>query len=257
MVWPNDLWLHKARVIFYILAATVILPTSLLVATPANEDAATAQNLAAMLRAGWTVISKEQDRINDPELGDKKLSGPVVLEQARKNFQAATGVDPDTIDPTSQSGRLLRNQMDAIVEVMDANQTTINAKGTGFKGFIPALFARLVNEAFVRRANGEAEIKLTAPADRVRNRKARPDAWEDDIIETKLLSPNWPRGQPYSATVEFKGRSAFRVMVPEYYDSSCLTCHGSPKGELDVTGYPKEGAKENELGGIISIVLYR
>jgi hypothetical protein len=41
--------------------------------------------------------------------------------------------------------------MDAIVEVMDANQTTINAKGTGFKGFIPALFARLVNEAFVRR----------------------------------------------------------------------------------------------------------
>jgi hypothetical protein len=51
---------------------------------------------------------------------------------------------------------------------MDANQTTINAKGTGFKGFIPALFARLVNEAFVRRANGEAEVKLTAPTDRVR-----------------------------------------------------------------------------------------
>ena len=46
MVWPNDLWLHKARVIFYILAATVILPTSLLVATPVDEDAATAQKPA-------------------------------------------------------------------------------------------------------------------------------------------------------------------------------------------------------------------
>src|SRR5690348_2898007 len=112
MVWPNYLWLHKVRMIFYILAATVALPTSLLVATPVDEDAATAQNLAAMLRASWTVISKEQDRINDPVLGDKKLSGTVVLEQARKNFQAVTGVDPDTIDPTSQSGRLLRNQMD-------------------------------------------------------------------------------------------------------------------------------------------------
>jgi hypothetical protein len=256
MGWPNDLSLHKAWVILYVLAATVLMPTSLLVATPVDEDAATAQNLAAMLRASWTVISKEQSRINDPALGDKKLSGTVVLEQARKNFQAATGVDPDTIDPTFQSGRLLRNQMDAIVEVMDANQTTINAKGTGFKGFIPALFARLVNEAFIRRANGEAEVKLTAPADRIRNRKARPDAWEEEMIETKLLSPDWPRGQPYSAAVEFKGRPAFRVMVPEYYDSSCLTCHGSPKGELDVTGYPKEGAKENELGGIISIVLY-
>jgi hypothetical protein len=256
MGWPNDLSLHKAWVILYVLAATVLMPTSLLVATPVDEDAATAQNLAAMLRASWTVISKEQSRINDPALGDKKLSGTVVLEQARKNFQAATGVDPDTIDPTSQSGRLLRNQMDAIVEVMDANRTTINAKGTGFKGFIPALFARLVNEAFIRRANGEAEVKLTAPADRIRNRKARPDAWEEEMIETKLLSPDWPRGQPYSAAVEFKGRPAFRVMVPEYYDSSCLTCHGSPKGELDITGYPKEGAKENELGGIISIVLY-
>jgi hypothetical protein len=256
MGWPNDLSLHKAWVILYVLAATVLMPTSLLVATPVDEDAATAQNLAAMLRASWTVISKEQSRINDPALGDKKLSGTVVLEQARKNFQAATGVDPDTIDPTFQSGRLLRNQMDAIVEVMDANQTTINAKGTGFKGFIPALFARLVNEAFIRRANGEAEVKLTAPADRIRNRKARPDAWEEEMIETKLLSPDWPRGQPYSAAVEFKGRPAFRVMVPEYYDSSCLTCHGSPKGELDITGYPKEGAKENELGGIISIVLY-
>jgi hypothetical protein len=256
MGWPNDLSLHKAWVIFYILAATAMLPTSLLVATPVDEDAATAQSLAAMLRAGWTVISKEQNRINDPELGDKKLSGAVVLEQARKIYQVTTGVDPDSVDPASRSGRLLRNQMDAIVEVMDANQTTINAKGTGFKGFIPALFARLVNEAFVRRANGEAEIKLTAPADRVRNRKARPDSWEEDIIETKLLSPNWPRGQPYSAAVEFKGRSVFRVMVPEYYDSSCLTCHGSRKGELDITGYPKEGAKENELGGIISIVLY-
>jgi hypothetical protein len=256
MVWPNDLWLLKARVIVYILAVTFILPTSLLVATPVDEDAATAQSLAAMLRAGWTVISKEQDRINDPEIGDKELSGTVVLERARKIYQAVTGVGPDTIDPTSRSGRLLRDQMDAIVEVMDANQTTINAKGTGFKGFIPALFARLVNEAFVRRANGEAEVKLTAPADRVRNRKARPDAWEDEIIETKLLSPDWLRGRPYSAAVEFKGRPAFRVMVPEYYDSSCLSCHGSPKGELDITGYPKEGAKENELGGIISIVLY-
>jgi len=256
MVWPNDLWLLKARVMIYILAATIMLPTSLLVATPADEDAATAEYLAAMLRAGWTVISKEQNRINDPELGDKNLSGADVLERARKNFQVATGVDPDTIDPNSRPGRLLRNQMDAIVEVMDANQSTINAKGTGFKGFIPALFARLVNEAFDRRASGEAEMKLTAPADRVRNRKARPDAWEDEIIETKLLSPKWPRGQPYSASVAFKDRPSFRVMVPEYYDSSCLTCHGSPKGELDITGYPKEGAKENELGGIISIVLY-
>jgi hypothetical protein len=46
-------------------------------------------------------------------------------------------------------------------------------------------------------------------------------------------------------------------MVPEYYAASCLTCHGSPKGEMDITGYPKEGAKLDDLGGVISITLYR
>jgi len=29
------------------------------------------------------------------------------------------------------------------------------------------------------------------------------------------------------------------------------------QGEIDITGYPKEGAKEGDLGGVISITLYR
>ena len=54
-------------------------------------------------------------------------------------------------------------QMDAIAEVMDVHQETINRQGVGFKGFIPAVFGRLVNKAFGRRAAGIAEIKVTAP----------------------------------------------------------------------------------------------
>jgi lipoate-protein ligase A len=49
-----------------------------------------------------TVISEEQNRINDPELGDKKLSGAAVLERARTIYQATTGVDPDSVDPASR-----------------------------------------------------------------------------------------------------------------------------------------------------------
>ncbi len=30
-----------------------------------------------------------------------------------------------------------------------------------------------------------------------------------------------------------------------------------PKGEIDVTGYPKEGGKAGDLGGAISIVLFK
>jgi len=46
-------------------------------------------------------------------------------------------------------------------------------------------------------------------------------------------------------------------MVPEYYGESCLACHGTPKGKMDITGYPKEGRKLNDLGAVISITLYQ
>ena len=223
---------------------------------PADEDAVIAQSLAEMLRDARTVISNNQDLINNPELGDKHLSGQVVLEQAVKGYAKATGKDPTKIDPNSRQGRLLRAMMASIVAVTDDNQATINAKGTGFKGFIPAVFARLVSEDFNQLAKGEAEVKVTAPPELVRNRKARPDAWEADIIKTKLLGAGWPKGQSYSAVVEANGRPAFRVAVPEYYAESCLVCHGSPKGETDITGYPKEGGKMSDLGAVISITLY-
>ena len=223
---------------------------------PADEDAVITQSLAEMLRDARTVISNNQDLINNPELGDKHLSGQVVLEQAVKGYAKATGKDPTKIDPNSRQGRLLRAMMASIVAVTDDNQATINEKGTGFKGFIPAVFARLVSEDFNQLAKGEAEVKVTAPPELVRNRKARPDAWEADIIKTKLLGADWPKGQSYSAVVETNGRPAFRVTVPEYYAPSCLVCHGSPKGEMDLTGYPKEGGKMGDLGAVISITLY-
>jgi hypothetical protein len=232
------------------------VPVAMASAAPAEDDMAIAQSLAEMLRDARTVISDKQGLINDPQVGDKHLTGEVVLEQAVAKYKKDTGVDPTKLDPASRQGRLLRAMMAAIVEVVDDNQPTINEKGTGFKGFIPAVFARLVAESFVHLAKGEAEIKVTAPSELVRNRKALPDSWETGVIEKRFLDPAWPAGKPFSAEVETKGRPAFRDMVPEYYVESCLACHGSPKGQMDITGYPKEGGKLNDLGAAISITLY-
>jgi hypothetical protein len=223
----------------------------------AGDDPAIARSLAEMLRDARTVVSNNQNLINNPDIGDKGLTGKKILDEAVQRYKSEMGVDPTGIDPQSRNGRLLRAMMESIVEVVDANQETINAKGIGFKGFIPAVFGRLVSEAFARNAEGEAEIKVTAPVELVRNRKARPDSWEASIINAKLLAPDWPRGNPYFSMAEAKGRAAYRVMVPEYYAESCLTCHGSPKGEMDITGYPKEGGKAGDLGAVISITLYR
>lgn len=241
--------------------AAVVLALWFLDAGPAlsaeRSDKEIAVGLAELLRSARGVVSANQDLINHPAVADKGLTGDVVLAETRELYRKTTGEDLSTVDPASRYGRAVAALEKAIVQVTEEHQSTINTPGVGFKGFIPAVFARLVNERFDALMVGEAAMKVTAPRNLVRNRKARPDAWEAEIMETKLLSPDWPAGEPYVASVTIDGREAFRFLVPEYYQASCLTCHGQPKGELDVTGYPKEGGAEGELGAAISITLFR
>ncbi len=222
-----------------------------------RSDEGVAAGLAELLRSARGVISANQDLINDPAIGDKGLTGEVVLAEAQDRYRKATGEDLSSVDPSSRYGRAVAALEQAIVEVTDEHQSTIDMAGVGFKGFIPAVFARLVNERFDTLMGGEATMKVTAPKDLIRNRKARPDVWEAKIIESELLSRDWPAGKPFMDTVTVENREAFRFLFPEYYQESCLTCHGQPKGELDVTGYPKEGGEEGDLGAVISVTLFR
>ena len=222
-----------------------------------EEDAVIAASLTAMLRAARTVVSRHQALINDPAIGDKGLTGKKVLAEALVVYQETTRTDPKSIAPSSRHGRLFRAQQEAIVEAIDSNQKAINQPGVGFKGFIPSTFARLLTEAFAKRTGSEAIVKVTAPEALIRNRKSRPDDWEAAIIRDKLLRPDWPRGQMVTELGTSQGRSAVRFATPEYYSPSCLSCHGAPKGQIDITGYPKEGASDGDLGGVISVTLFR
>ena len=243
-------------VLFLSIGWMMLAPASLTFAA-SDDDTEVAMRLANLLRAARSVISSNQGLINDPAIGDKGLTGEKVLADALAIYEMQTGENPGDTDPASVEGQLFRAQMDAIRTVVDENQSTINAPGVGFKGFIPAVFARLVNEAFGATVGDQAMIKVTAPENLVRNRKARPDAWEDAVITEEFLSPEWTKGQPFSAMVDVDGKPAFRILVPEYYAASCLACHGEPAGEMDITGYPKEGGKEGDLGAAISITLFK
>jgi Protein of unknown function (DUF3365) len=216
-----------------------------------------ALNLATMLQSGRSVIAENQTLINDPSIGDKGLTGEIVRKKALEKYSSLTGGQLPDFEATDLESRLLKVQVDSIVVVMNDNQMTINQKGVAFKGFVPAVFARLVNEEFKRKIGQEAEIKVTAPPELVRNRKARPDDWEIEAIRNDLQSPEWVKGSNFWGMAEKNGRVAFRVLVPEYYGQGCLSCHGAPKGEFDITGYPKEGGKLGDLGGVISVTLYQ
>lgn len=223
----------------------------------AQDQTATALKLAELLRSARAVVSDYQLLINDPTLGEKGLDGDKVLAEAIARYRRKTGENPAEVDPNSKLGRLFAAQMAAIKTVVDENQQTIDMKGVGFKGFIPATFARLVNEAFEARVGDEARIKVTAPPRLVRNRKARPDAWEAAVMAEKMTDPKWPKGKYFGEAATFEGRPAFRILIPEYYEATCLACHGEPAGEVDVTGYPKEGGAEGDLGAAISVTLFR
>src|SRR4030095_10375997 len=107
---------------------------------PSNDDVVVAESLSTLLQVARTVVSRHQNEINNPDVGDKGFTGAKVLAEAASAYKAKTGIDPFSIDPSTKQGRLLRAQMDSIVEVVDANQETINTKGTGLQAFIPAPF---------------------------------------------------------------------------------------------------------------------
>lgn len=239
-----------------LVALSVALLLGAMPSTRADTREEIALSLAEMLRSARTVISANQALINDPAIGDKGLSGDVVLEKTRAKYREATSHDPAKIDPNSLHGKLMQALMQSIAEVMEDNQRLINEQGVAFKAFLPATFARLVNERFRSKVGADAIIKVTGPDELVRNRSARPDRWEREQIDSVLLSPDHPKGQHLATTADYRGRTALRVLIPEYYTESCLACHGGPKGEPDITGYPKEGGSVGDLGSVISITIF-
>lgn len=251
--------LHENRGRISVLALGMVLLSSCISPAVAaqNPDFVIGTKLADMLRAGRSVVSASQPLINNASVGDKWFTGDKLVKQAEVLYAERAGSPLLGDGLSARDRRLLDAQRKAMQLVVDEHQNEINRIGVGFKGFIPATFARLVNEEFGSIAGQEARIRVTAPADLVRNRKARPDPWEKNILETRLLAADWPNGKPYTEEVVYENRPAFRMLLPEYYRESCLTCHGEPKGEMDITSYPKEGGRIGDLAGAISIVIFR
>lgn len=239
--------LGRSRYLSALMVVTILPVTH--AATPPNQERA-AQEIATLFRAARKVISDNQDLINDPEKGDKGLSAAAVITKAKANYYMATNKTVDESDPAMQA------LLDSIAEVMTSAQPRINETGRGFKGFLPAIFARELAEKASTKLAGRVFIKLTAPKNYLRNPANSPDDWEDNIIENKFRLGGWIKGKEFAEHREHNGKKGYRLALPEYYTQSCLSCHGEVKGERDITGGLKEGAKLGELGGAISVVIY-
>src|SRR5690606_925544 len=80
-----------------------------------------------------------------------------------------------------------------------------------------------------------------------------PDDFERAALEYFMQDPS--HNEVWQRVTLADGTPAFRYVMALRAEESCLRCHGQPKGELDQTGYPKEGLELGDVAGAISVIL--
>ncbi len=213
------------------------------------DDAETAELLIMLLKAGRSVISDRQELINDAAKADKGFTDAVAVRDILERFKADTHIDLTEPAGVPRSEVLLAMVQSQREVIRDA-QPVINKQGIGFKGFVPSVFARKVGQKLFAKTG--IRMKLTAMDSRYPGNQ--PDDFEVEVLRV-FSDPHYPKGKRYVKRLFFDDEPAVRVMYPEYAETTCLMCHGDPKGERDVTGMKKEGWKEGALAGAISVVM--
>ncbi|WP_447974264.1 Tll0287-like domain-containing protein [Nitrospira sp. Kam-Ns4a] len=248
MSWPNVVLLAFCT----FLLAIALAPAP---AAASPDLVETGRLLAILLDAGRVTVGANQPLINDASKGDKGFTPEVFEKQLIEKFKARSGVDLANLKAAKvpeTAKTLLPELVAASKKTVADNQANINRKGVGFKGFTPAHFGTQAAAAFSAKTG--IYLKQTTTDNLLRNPKNKADEFEAGLLK-KFADPSYPRQGDKILSETVEGGKAVRVLLPLFYGKGCLGCHGEPKGETDISGYKKEGAKEGDLGGAISVKL--
>ncbi|MBR2789011.1 MAG: DUF3365 domain-containing protein [Eggerthellaceae bacterium] len=150
-----------------------------------------------------------------------------------------------------EQARTFADEMDAVWTFMDNSQTVINTGGDGsyhFKGLHCSIVGKSVGAIF----SYDSEYTIRYTNFNPRNLQDRPDAFEAEALTAFLEDPTLTE---YYGYADFDGDRHFRYLRKLEVDAKCLTCHGEPVGERDITGAVREGWTLESLGGAISIIV--
>jgi general secretion pathway protein A len=215
----------------------------------AAGEAEVADLLVKMIQAGRTVMAKHQVEINNPDLVDKGFTPEIFEKEITQKYLELAKYDLSQPPKTPQD-KLVHALLQASKDVVADHQPAINRPGIAYKNFIPAVWARKTGEKF-EKATG-VRLKLTSANYRYQGNK--PDDFEAEVLKL-FEDKEYPKGKGYSRTMMQDGKPVLRVIVPEYAGKACLSCHGEPKGQRDIAGSGKEGWKEGDLAGAISLTM--
>lgn len=215
----------------------------------------TGRLLAILLDAGRATVGANQTLINDASKGDKGFTPEVFEKQLTAKFKERSGVDLADLS-NAKVPAMTKFMLPQLVEVQKKvvadYQPIINRPGIGFKGFIPATFGTQTTVRYTVKTGNY--LKQTASDKILRNPRNKADEFEAATL-ARFADPSYPRTGEKIVSEVVDGGKAVRVMLPLFYGKGCLGCHGEPAGERDITGYKRDGYKEGDNGGAISVKL--
>lgn len=209
---------------------------------PKAEAQATAQRLAKAVIAARMIIFSYAGKFVDPKLGDKGFSGEVFERQW------SDAIEPDMIDATPIQKRLYEKLIWAGRQVIENNQDRINTKGVGWKNFLPAKWEREMGQVFTARTG----IVIKQPGRAYRSPMNAPDETERAALMHYVKAAR-DDNRPQTFTEQWGKQTVYRHMEPIRLLSPCLTCHGKPKGELDIVNFEKDGLEAGDVIGLMSV----
>jgi general secretion pathway protein A len=219
-----------------------------------EQERETSRLVAILFDSGRVVVGLNQELINDASKGDKGFTPEVFEKQLRAVFEQRTGINlSNSNDKIPAMARpLLDRLLDESKRTIAGYQTPINIPGIRYKGLIPATFGTETAARFSTWSG--IYLRQIAPERFLRNKKNQPDKYEADVLKTLAQQASTSDESPPKWDVTDGGKT-LRLVLPLYYSKACLECHGEPRGQRDISGYPREGGKEGELGGAISVKL--
>lgn len=150
-----------------------------------------------------------------------------------------------------ERARTLDQEMMATWDFVSLNQNIINYDSDGkfdYKGLHCALAGKSVAVLFGKRTDDTIRFTKLEP----RNIYNSPDEFETAALQAFADDKNMDE---YYEFTDYEGEPAFRYISVMKVTKDCIECHGHPKGQIDITGYPKEGWSIGDNGGAISIVI--
>lgn len=150
-----------------------------------------------------------------------------------------------------QNTQVLAQEMDAVWEFMERNEGHFATDRDGVPLLYCVVAAKSVSSIFTRENTEDYSIRYTNTT--VRRAADAPDGFEREALAAFQGSDG--AREYYGLFEDASGRPVFRYAEPLFITESCLKCHGSPAGEIDTVGYPKEGLAVGDIAGCASIAM--